>query len=1507
MSKFVNGEFLIQFAAHMTPLEKVTLLRKNGAEFVDDFASSQQEPMLAKVNHPKSLEKAIDKLAKLPGVEFVQHNWVISNQLSSDDPFYTNGNLWGMYGDVTSPVNSYGSQAAEAWNSGFTGTTKTVVGVIDTGIDYTHPDLYLNIWINQKEISNTLRTSLTDVDEDSVISFIDLNHAANVSYVNDFNNNGRIDAGDLLADSRWEGGDDLDGNGYIDDIVGWDFVNNDNNPFDDVGHGTHVAGTIGATGDTGTGVSGVNGTIEMVALKALGPSGGTSLSTTAAINYYTNASLVSGTGQNFVATNNSWGGGGYSQSNYDAIVRSAQAGNLFVAAAGNSGLNTDSYANYPSNMNTTATIGFDAVISVAALTSSGTLASFSNYGKSTVDLAAPGQGIYSTVPGGGYASYQGTSMAAPHVTGALALYASALPDISAQQLRESLLSTVAPTSALTSTSVTGGRLDIGTMIAGVPPPPGVIINGGNYTGTTANNIMNAGAGDDILYGLAGNDTLNALAGNDILDGGAGSDKLYGGEGSDIYLVVLTADHGAAEFFDYGTLGTDEIRFAATVKSTLKIFAGDSGIERVVIGAGLGASANTSATTALNINAAAAANALTIIGNAGNNSLTGTAYVDQLDGGDGSDTYIINSSAHHSAAEITDTGSIGIDVVSFAATAPSTLTLYAGDSGIDRVITSGTAALNIDASAAGNSLAIIGNSASNILIGTAFADTMNGGSGGDIYLINSATEHNQAEIADNGTSGIDEVRFTTQTAGTLTLFAGDTGIEQAVIGTGSAVTANASGTAANNIDATLAPKGLTIIGNAGANILKGSVFDDILIGNAGEDSLLGGSGSDIYVFENSADHAAAEISDTGITGVDVIRYAATTAGTLTLFAGNVGIEQIIIGTGIGPAAVSTGTTALNVDASALTGPLLLAGNAGANTLQATVQDDIMNGGSGIDKLDGNEGADIYLIAAATEHSAAEFSDSGTAGFDEVRYTAAVAGTLTLYAGDTGIERVAIGTGTAAAAVSNKTTALNVNAAEVGNALAIFGNAGANIVTGTNFDDLIDGKGGNDKFNGLNGSDIYLITVVAEHTIAEINDSGTSGTDEVRFAATVNSTLTLFAGDTGIERVVIGTGLEVNAMTSATTALNVNAGLVANALTLIGNAGNNILTGTAHTDLIDGGEGSDIYIVNSADHHMASEFADSGLTGSDEVRFAATMASTLTVYAGDVGIERIVMGTGTAATAVSTATVALNINAAAAVNALTLAGNAGVNALIGTAQVDVIDGKIGIDILDGREEADIYIINAATEHPAAEIGDTGISGVDEVRFAATSASTLILYAGDSGIERVVTGTGIAASANTAGAAAVNVNASAVANGLTIIGNNGANTLIGTAFDDTLHGNYGNDIISGGAGVDKFVFDYNPNSTYNRDTITDFQSGTDILQFSLALFTGLGSNPGILSAEQFLSGAGAVSAQNIDDRLIYNTTTGILYYDADGMGGIPALQVALMGTTFHPGLNSSDIQMF
>ena len=360
--------------------------------------------------------------------------------VASNDPGYTGGTLWGMLGDTGAIQNAYGSQANEAWADGDTGSMTSVVGVIDTGIDYTHPDLYLNIWLNQREIPTTFRARLNDIDTDGLITFRDLNGAANASYVMDYNRNGRIDAGDLLSDARWENRADEDGTGYTDDLIGWDFVNNDNDPYDDNGHGTHVGGTIGGIGGNGVGVAGVNWNIQMVALKFLSASGsGASSGAINAVNYFTDAATRATGVEDFIATNNSWGGGGYSAQLNEAIGRAAQKDILFIAAAGNSALNNDVQATYPANYTTTATAGYEAVVSVASLTNTGGLSSFSNYGATTVDIAAPGSSIYSTLPNGRYGTYSGTSMATPHVTGAVVLYAAEHPNAPLTQRRCSTL------------------------------------------------------------------------------------------------------------------------------------------------------------------------------------------------------------------------------------------------------------------------------------------------------------------------------------------------------------------------------------------------------------------------------------------------------------------------------------------------------------------------------------------------------------------------------------------------------------------------------------------------------------------------------------------------------------------------------------------------------------------------------------------------------------------------------------------------------------------------------------------------------------------------------------------------------------------------------------------------------------------------------------------------------------------------------------------------------------
>jgi subtilisin family serine protease len=347
-----------------------------------------------------------------PHVEYAEPNWVYTTDATADDPYFTNGSLWGMEGDNSSPTNQYGSQAAEAWAAGNTGSNSVYVGIIDEGFQFEHPDLDANIWTN----------ALDPVD-----------------------------------------GIDNDNNGFIDDIHGWDFNSNDNTVYDGTGddHGTHVAGTIGAEGNNSTGVAGVNWNVTLIDAKFLGPNGGTTANAVKAVDYLTDLKVRNHL--NIVATNNSWGGGGYSQALFDAIGRAGKANILFIAAAGNGGNdgrgdNIDTSPSYP------AAYSNPNIIAVAAINSTGGLASWSNYGAMSVDLAAPGVGIWSTVPTNSYASYSGTSMATPHVTGAAALYASTHTSATASDIKSAILGSTDATSSVAGKTVTGGRLDIGTLI-----------------------------------------------------------------------------------------------------------------------------------------------------------------------------------------------------------------------------------------------------------------------------------------------------------------------------------------------------------------------------------------------------------------------------------------------------------------------------------------------------------------------------------------------------------------------------------------------------------------------------------------------------------------------------------------------------------------------------------------------------------------------------------------------------------------------------------------------------------------------------------------------------------------------------------------------------------------------------------------------------------------------------------------------------------------------------------
>ena len=341
-----------------------------------------------------------DWLSSLKTVDAFEPNALMPvDKIANDTSF---NSLWGVNntGQTGGTIDA-DIDGPEAWDI-TTGNSNLVIGVIDTGVDYTHPDLAGNIWTNPGEIAGN--------------------------------------------------GIDDDGNGFIDDVHGYDFVNNDGDPMDDNEHGTHVAGTIAASGNNSNGVTGVAWNASIMGLKFLSDTGsGSTADAIRAINYTTMMKSVYDV--NIIATNNSWGGGGHSSALESAIAANASAEILFVAAAGNENANNNTTPSYPANYD------LPNVISVASTTHRDQRSSFSNYGATTVDLAAPGSSILSTVPGGGYASFSGTSMAAPHVTGVAALAWSVKPNATVAEVKAAILDGVDSITSLDGLVETGGRLN----------------------------------------------------------------------------------------------------------------------------------------------------------------------------------------------------------------------------------------------------------------------------------------------------------------------------------------------------------------------------------------------------------------------------------------------------------------------------------------------------------------------------------------------------------------------------------------------------------------------------------------------------------------------------------------------------------------------------------------------------------------------------------------------------------------------------------------------------------------------------------------------------------------------------------------------------------------------------------------------------------------------------------------------------------------------------------------
>ena len=351
----------------------------------------------------EALPNALEDATAQPSVLAVEPDYVRQAILVPNDPKYLDGTLWGLNQTSDADID-----APEGWNVR-SSAGAVIVAVIDTGIKTTHQDLAANMWRNSAEI-----------------------------------------AGNKIDD---------DANGFVDDIFGCDAYNNDGDPTDDQGHGSHCAGTIGGTGNNGIGVTGVAWGVKLMGCKFLSATGsGADSDAVRCIDYARSkgAKILS----------NSWGGGGAGVSLQAAIERTRTAGLIFVAAAGNDGINTDSSPSYPASLAT------DNIVSVAATTRTDTLASFSNYGSVTTDLGAPGEGIYSTVSTSdtAYATYSGTSMATPHVAGVLALLVAQFPAESYSAIITRLLNGTDKIPALAGKTKSGGRLNLANAILGATTP-----------------------------------------------------------------------------------------------------------------------------------------------------------------------------------------------------------------------------------------------------------------------------------------------------------------------------------------------------------------------------------------------------------------------------------------------------------------------------------------------------------------------------------------------------------------------------------------------------------------------------------------------------------------------------------------------------------------------------------------------------------------------------------------------------------------------------------------------------------------------------------------------------------------------------------------------------------------------------------------------------------------------------------------------------------------------------
>ena len=724
----------------------------------------------------------------------------------------------------------------------------------------------------------------------------------------------------------------------------------------------------------------------------------------------------------------------------------------------------------------------------------------------------------------------------------------------------------------------------------------------------------------------------------------------------------------------------------------------------------------------------------------------------------------------------------------------------------------------------------------------FSNFIAGSAANDLIMVNAGIDADSFSIA--GGAGVDELRFASTTPFDLLIIDEGhiAGVESVVIGTGAAAAAVLTGTTPLDVDATFAENALAITGNAGANMILGTLYADTITGGLGADVLYGGADNDRFIVNSAAEHPATELID-GEEGFDTILFASTLAGDTLLLREDDDVEAVVIGTGAG---VTTGIVALHVDASGMFNlfGVQITGNAGANRLTGTAYDDaligglgndtlsggagndVLTGGAGADSLSGGAGDDLFLVGAQADYAAGELIAGGE-GNDVLRFEAVAAGaTVTLGAGVTGIDEVKFG-------IVAQGLAVNLNAQAVTAGLMLRGTDGANVIVGTAFADDLRGGGGND---------VFVISSAADHGEQE-RIWGEGGTDEIRFAGTGGTLVLAASGRVDVERVVIAGGT-LPAATATTANVGVDASALDTGLVLVGNAGNNALTGGsaedsitggagndtlaggdgndtlvggAGADSMNGGGGDDLYRFLAVTDSVAGEvIADSGTVIEEEIQhdgeplldkfgervydeygeplwLVEPYTEILTTidpgndiieYAGATGVLVLRAGTaGIESVQLSAGATTGGIDASAVGYGLPITGNAGNNVITGTAYDDTITGGLGADTLVGGAGNDTFIVNTPAELTGDQI--TGGLGIDRLVVGGTAQ---FVPGANVSVDIIV---------------ARNVNASAVTGDVMLFGaETHSNTLVGGLGNDVMHGGWAADTLTGGAGNDTFL---------------------------------------------------------------------------------------------------------